>query len=92
MSCRAALRHQTALKKEQQRCEVLLKEKKQAVAAKAESEMQHRGQASDIAALRKELIALQAAFTNVRQQQQVAFKPPFCRSDCHKQAHPHAVQ
>lgn len=51
---------------------MLEKDKKQAEAAQAELEMRHQQQASDIAAMRKELTALQSVLKTIQQQQQVA--------------------
>lgn len=51
---------------------MLEKGKKQAEAAKAELEMRQQQQASDIAAMRKELTALQSVLKTIQQQQQVA--------------------
>lgn len=51
---------------------MLEKGKKQAEAAKADVEMRHQQQASDIAAMRKELNALQSVFKTIQHQQQVA--------------------
>lgn len=59
------------LKLEQKRSASVEKGKKQAEAAKVELEMRHQQQASDIAALRKELTALQSVFKTIQQQQQV---------------------
>ena len=70
--CRKACRLDEDLKLEQKRSALLEKGKKQAEAAKAQLEMRHQQQASDIAALREELTALQSVFKTIQQQQQVA--------------------
>ena len=75
MSCRRALRLESELKAQQQRCAALQADKKQAEAATAGSEIQQQKQAQDMAALRKELTALQATLATVQQQQQVAAAP-----------------
>ena len=63
---------ESELKAEHRRCVALQAGKKQAEAAKAESEIKLRSQACDMAALRKELTALQATLVSVQHQQQVA--------------------
>lgn len=70
--CRKACRLDQDLKLEQKRAASLEKGKKQSEAAKAELEMRHQQQASDIAALREELTALQSVFKTIQRQQQVA--------------------
>lgn len=81
--CSKACRLDHDLNLEQKRSALLEKGKKQAEAAKAELEMRHQQQASDIASLRGELTALQSAFKTIQQQQQVsvtsmlAINPPY---------------
>lgn len=70
--CRQACRLDQDLKLEQKRSALLEKGKKQAEAAKAELEMRHQQQASDIASLHVELAALHSAFKTIQQQQQVS--------------------
>ena len=83
--CRKVCRLDQDLKLEQKRSASLEKGKKQAEAAKVELEMRYQQQASDIAALRKELTALQSVFKTIQHQQQVA--PTSTPVTCHHEYH-----